>query len=69
MVWRFMFNLQAVHQSTTQGSSLDESHVNSHIFERVIGSLRASIDPEDALGSDELDRGAEEIDNGACGVT
>ena len=66
MVWRFMLNLQAVHRSTTQGSSLDESRINSLIFERVrIGSLGASIDPQDALGPDEHDRGAEDIDNGA----
>ena len=58
MVSRFMLNLQATYQ-TNAHASLNESHIDSLIFQRVVGSIGAIIDPSEIL--DGHDRDAETI--------
>ena len=56
ILWRFLLNLQAANRSADRGgmdSSLDEHGSDSLLFERVVGSISASIDFTPELEEDQ----------------
>ena len=63
LISRFLSDLQAAYRTSTHGSSSDPGNVESLVFGRVVGSVGASLCPEDFAGDDPED--FEDVNNGA----
>ena len=59
LISRFLLDLQAANRANAHTSSISEGSAESIVFQRVVGSLGASIDTEQVLFGEALSSGGD----------